>query len=295
MLWAAVRHQVAFQDYADWDFAILTRAERATWLTHPMSNHLAVRLNSREHRDTFADKTRFDDRFRAYLGRDWIDLRNVDAATLASFARRHGAVIVKVPDSLGGVGIDRIDAVDVTDWDALHARLLAGRQFLVEELLGQHLRMAALNPSSVNTLRIVTYLDGDRVHLLAAVLKMGNGGPIDNFSHGGMYTMLDADGVARHAAFDGAGDTFDVHPATGTPIVGFAVPLYDRVLDLVERLAREVPEMRYIGWDIAITPDGPVVIEGNYNTGVFQPKPSVSGIRIGLLPRYRDAIGFSPR
>lgn len=292
MLWSAVRYEVAFQDYVDWDFALLSPAERRTWMTHPKSNHLALLLNSREHRATFADKIRFNARFGAYLGREWIDLRDADATALAGFALRHGAIIVKVPDSLGGKGIDRIDAAEVADWGVLHARLLERRQFLVEELLGQHLRMASLNPSSVNTLRVITFRAGDRVHLLASVLKIGNGGPIDNFSHGGMYTMLDAEGVARYAAFDGAGDAFEVHPVSGTPILGFRVPLYERVLGLVDRLAREVAEMPYIGWDIAITPDGPVVIEGNYNTGVFQPKPSVSGVRIGLLPRYREAIGF---
>jgi hypothetical protein len=53
-----------------------------------------------------------------------------------------------------------------------------------------------------------------------------------------------------------------------------------------------VPALPYIGWDIAITPERPVVIEGNHNTGVFQSKPSVSGIRRGLLPRYRAAMRF---
>jgi len=104
--------------------------------------------------------------------------------------------------------------------------------------------------------------------------------------------MLDERGRALHAASDEEGNPFGEHPVTGVAITGFQVPLYNEVLELVDRLARRVPAFPYIGWDIAITPSGPVVIEGNHNSGVFQSKPSVSGIRQGLLPRYRAAMRF---
>jgi hypothetical protein len=107
-----------------------------------------------------------------------------------------------------------------------------------------------------------------------------------------MYTLLDTDGVARHPAFDAAGGAFAVHPLSGTPIVGFRVPLYAEVRALLERVAPVVPEMPYIGWDVAIGPDRPMLIEGNPNSGVYQLKPSLSGVRTGLLPAYRAAMHF---
>jgi hypothetical protein len=53
-----------------------------------------------------------------------------------------------------------------------------------------------------------------------------------------------------------------------------------------------VPEIPYVGWDVAIAPDRPVIIEGNYNTGVFQMKPSITGSKIGLLPKFKAVIDF---
>lgn len=293
MLWAAVRHETAFQDYFDWDFHLLTARERATFMTHPKSNHLALRLNAPEHRATFADKAQFNVRFAAHLGREWLDLRTCSDDALAAFLARHERVIAKVADSLGGDGIAAYSSAGITDVAEFRAERLAHRQVLLEEFLTQHPEMARLNASSVNTLRIVTYLDdtGD-VSVLARVLKMGNGGDVDNFSDGGMYTMLDEHGVAHYAAFDGSGRVFREHPITGTSIIGFAVPHWQAVTALVDKLAREVPEIRYVGWDIAITPQGAAVIEGNYNTGVFQLKPGATGVRQGLLPVYRAAIGF---
>lgn len=292
MLYSSVVYEVAFQDYQDWDFFSLNRAERRTYMTHPKSNHLALKYNHPDFRNKLADKLQFNKEFAEYLGREWIDVREVDAAGVEVFVTRHGAVIAKVTDSLGGIGIAKHEASEITNYEPFRSDLLQGRQFLLEQLIPQHEEMSRLCNTSVNTLRVISFFDGETVQVIASVLKIGNGGAIDNFSHGGMYTMLDDHGKAHYAAFDGENRTFTVHPVTGTPIVGFQVPLFDDVLSFVDTIARVVPEVPYVGWDIAITPTGPVVIEGNYNTGVFQSKPSVSGVRTGLLPRYREVIGF---
>ncbi|MDJ1115414.1 sugar-transfer associated ATP-grasp domain-containing protein [Microbacterium dauci] len=293
MIWCSVRYETTFENYSEWDFRILKGRERKTYMTDPKSFHLSRRLNDNAQRAIFDDKLEFATRFGAELGREWIDLRQTDAAAFADFVARHPRIIAKNPGGVGGNGISLRDTAEITDAAAVREELLAAGQALVEEVLVQHEDMASLYPQSVNSLRMVSYLDPDgEVHVLAAVLKIGNGGVIDNFSNGGMYTMLGEDGRALHAASDEEGRPFAVHPVTGVTIAGFQVPLYEEVLALVDRLARRVPAFPYIGWDVAITPTGPVVIEGNHNSGVFQSKPSVSGIRRGLLPRYRAAMRF---
>jgi len=292
MLWCSVVYETGFQDYFDWDFHLLTRRERRTYMTHPKSNHLVERYNQPAFRHTFRDKIEFDTAFAPYVGREWLDVRTASADELRAFAERHGRIMAKVPDSLSGLGIRSHRAADVTDWSAFRDELLAGRQFLVEEFITQHPDMASLNPSSVNSLRMITFCEDGRTTLLAAVLKIGNGGDVDNFSANGMYTMLDDEGVAHHPAFDAAGGTFAVHPLSGTSIVGFRVPLFAATRALLDEVAPVVPQMPYIGWDVAIGPDRPMLIEGNPNSGVYQLKPSISGVRTGLLPKYRAAMHF---
>lgn len=293
MLWSSVRHEVNFQDFAEWDFHSLDRHERRTYMTSAKSNHLSRRFNAPSHRPIFADKSRFNERFAEHLGREYLDLRSCSDIELAAFLQRHARVVAKVADSLGGQGIDVVNSADITDPTEFRTRCLANRQVLLEQFLTQHAEMVRLNPTSVNTLRIVTFVDDvGTVHTLARVLRMGNGGDVDNFKAGGMYTMLDEQGVAHHPAIDGEDRVFTAHPFSGTAIIGFAVPNWAGVERLVDVIAREVPEIRYVGWDLAVTPEGAAVIEGNYNTGVFQLKPSVTGVREGLLPLYRSTIEF---
>ncbi|NLT26415.1 MAG: hypothetical protein GXX90_07175 [Microbacteriaceae bacterium] len=292
MLWSSARYDCAFQDFQDWDFAILSPAERRTFITHPMSNRYTLQLDTDKRANLeLSDKLRFNARFGDVLGRDWLDLREADDEALRAFVDRHPDLMAKVPDSLGGKGIERIRTADIADLTAFRRERTRNRQFLLEEFLQQHPRMAELNPSSVNTMRIVTWFDGSGAHILATALRIGAGGDVDNFSGGGMYTMLSREGVALCPAFDDSNATHGIHPLTGVPIVGFEVPLFAEALQAVREAAARIPEVPYVGWDVAIAPDRPVLIEGNYNTGVFQAKPSVSGIRRGLLPVYRAAIG----
>ena len=293
MLWCAVRYETTFENYSEWDFRILKRRERKTFMTDPRSFHLSRRLNDDSQRGIFDDKLQFAEHFGPDLGRAWLDISKADDTQLAAFLEGRDRVVTKDPRGVGGNGISVRDVSGLKDVAALRAELVAANETLVEEVIVQHPEMARLYPKSVNSIRMVTYLDPDgKVHVISAALKVGNGGAIDNFSNGGMYTMLDEQGRAMHPAADEAGRSYAKHPITGVDITGYQVPLYSDALALVDRVARRVPVMPYIGWDVAITPERAIVIEGNHNTGVFQSKPSVSGIRQGLLAKYRAAMRF---
>jgi hypothetical protein len=175
ILWCSIRYEAAFQDYQDWDVFRLSRRERATLMTHPKSDHIAARYDAPSHRHLFADKVEFNRLFADYLGREWVDLRETDAAALSAFIRRHPTLILKPVDGLGGHGVEKVEASTIGDLDAFLARALETRQFLLEECLTQHPELARLNPSSVNTLRLITFRKDGEVHLLASALKIGNG------------------------------------------------------------------------------------------------------------------------
>jgi len=293
MAWCSVVYQAGYLDYQEFEFWSLTARERRTWITSGNANSIVVKYNQRAFREWFWDKPQFNTRFREYLGREWIDVRESTAAELESFVRRNGTVMAKRIDGMSGAGIEKHLASDITDFDAFRQRLLAQDQYLVETFLTQHPMMASLSPTSVNSLRMITFFDGADVHVMEAVLRMGNGADVDNYGRGGMYTVIDEKtGVAHYGAFDKYANTFTAHPISGTPIVGFQVPLYDEVLATLDAVSRVVPQIPYVGWDVAIGEHGPVIIEGNYNTGVFQMKPSLTGNKIGLLPKFREVIDF---
>lgn len=141
--------------------------------------------------------------------------------------------------------------------------------FILQRRLDQHPELAELNPDAINALRVRTLLHADgSVELSRVVLRLGRAGsPIDSFSHGGLsvlVTDLEAGllGEGIRKAGHGGG-SFTAHPDTGVRFSGRAVPCWGQVREISVRVARAFPRLRSVGWDIGVTPDGPVVIEGN--------------------------------
>ena len=85
---------------------------------------------------------------------------------------------------------------------------------------------------------------------------------------------------------------FDTHPITGVRFEGFEIPFFNEAVDLCKRAAMVVPQVQYVGWDVAITPSGPVIIEGNSFTGYDMPQNhKFHEDRCGLLKQFKEAFG----
>jgi glutathione synthase/RimK-type ligase-like ATP-grasp enzyme len=292
MLWSAGFSQVGFQDYVDYDFAILNRAERDTYMTHPVSNELSQKFDHPDYRLLFQDKVEFDRVFSDFLRRDWMVVERGNAEAVKTFTLAHGTIVTKEPVGQAGTGVHRYHAADIQDWNDFHAGLLQRGELLIEEVIRQHADLAAVCPGTVNTTRVTAFFDGEKTHILAIAQKFGRGAVSDQMTFGGFYTMLDDGGRAVGPGYDSHGHVHRQHPDSGAVIAEFQLPMIDEVKTFVDQVARVVPQVQYVGWDIVVTPDGPVLVEGNWGAGVYENKPSVTGIRTGHKPRYRAAIGF---
>jgi hypothetical protein len=137
------------------------------------------------------------------------------------------------------------------------------RGFLIEEKLTNAPEIAALYPKSLNTFRIVTIKTLDkRWCLAAAYLRVGaGGGVVDNIAAGGILIEVGSDGRTRAAHH--AGRSIGRHPDTGAQLVGVQLDGYRAACDLALEASRRLGFVGTIGWDIAATERGPVVVEAN--------------------------------
>lgn len=121
--------------------------------------------------------------------------------------------------------------------------------------------------------------------------KFGRGEVSDQATFGGFYTVLDEQGHALGAGYDTSGTCSRriPNPASRSPTSN---SITDRLAAYMSEVALVVPSVRYVGWDVVMGPDGPVLVEGNWGAGVFENKPTATGVRHGHLPRYRAAMGF---
>ena len=141
----------------------------------------------------------------------------------------------------------------------------------------------------MNTIRIATLLGDKKQGVVYAFLRIGVGAIMDNVDCGGMAARVDLDtGKLLTVGADKAGNTYDTHPTTGTPIIGFTVPYFKEAMDMCLRAAQKVPQMRFIAWDVAVTNDRPLLYRGQ-----LLPQPRRAAVRGALPGRDRDHEGVS--
>ena len=132
--------------------------------------------------------------------------------------------------------------------------------------------MAALNPSSVNTMRILSYRSGMEVLIIYSVIRIGRGGSVvDNQCAGGISTTISNEGKLGKTAFGGFSTDNITKTDTGIVLDGYQLPSYGKAIEMVKRLHLKLPFFNIVGWDVAIQEDGePVLIEFNTNPGLSQ-------------------------
>jgi hypothetical protein len=143
-----------------------------------------------------------------------------------------------------------------------------GRQrYLLQEKITQHPRLAELYPHAVNTLRVVTVAVGDNIEVLTVALRMGaNGIRTDNWATGGIILRVDVErecGTGYGFFKPGRGLRVTTHPNTGVKLDGFTIPFIKEAVAVAKSCHHYFYGLHSIGWDIAITADGPSIIEGN--------------------------------
>lgn len=141
-----------------------------------------------------------------------------------------------------------------------------GMNFIIQEKIEQHPILKSLNPSSLNTIRCVTYRKDNEVHILQSTLKIGQPGQIvDNGHHGGSFCGIRSDGSLRNEVYTLNPFTSKKISPTGKKVEGIVIPNFTDVIERVKELGLKTPYSRYAGWDIAIDSNGiPVFIEVNF-------------------------------
>lgn len=140
---------------------------------------------------------------------------------------------------------------------------------IFQERINQHPLMSMLNPHSTNSLRIVTVNQSGNLALFATICRIGtkDSAERDNTCQGGIGVGVNDDGTLMEYGVRKPqyGGLVKKHPDTGVDFSTFRIPYYKEAIEKAFEAHRLFPDIRSIGWDVAITEEGPIFIEGNDN------------------------------
>lgn len=271
LLASVYRYNVGLMDYFIFRFFDKGHHERIKWVGTGYKYEFDLMMNPIKSRDIIRNKILFLKAYEKFIKHAYCSLDDLEAMNdkaLQVLNNPSGKIVVK--DVLGQCGweVEVLNAKDRRGGE-LKSYMKDKGFNLLESFIVQHPQIERLSASGLNTIRVVTMVNKDqKVDILAARMRISVNNHVDNLASGNIACPIDL----HTGMINGKGVYSDItkesvthHPISGVQLVGFQIPMWDEILDLCSRAALLYPQNRGIGWDVALTLDGPEFIEGNHN------------------------------
>ena len=211
------------------------------------------------------DKAATYEKFGKYYKREEISIATkADFDKFVEFAKKHDFLVIKEVSNSCGQGI----TIEKSERDNLQnqfSRILLRGKCSIEERITQARIMSQFNESSVNTLRVIMFNTKKGIIIGPCFFRTGRAGAVvDNAGAGGIFMGVDRyTGVLDTDGCDEYLNRYECHPNSGIKYLGFQLPDWNECISLIREMGALVPRIGYIGWDLAYTDKGWVLVEAN--------------------------------
>ena len=255
------------QDYLNYKFYNKTWKERKEYATIGYQAKFYKTTASIEYAPFFSNKINFHKNFKKYVKRECVSYED-GFDKFEKFIKDRDAIVVKPISGLGGGGVRKVETKTIKNIKKFYEELRENNEF-IEELVIQNKDWDKLNPGSINTLRVYTYALNGKSRILYACARIGSSNKIvDNFHSGGVGVLVDTEkGCLTGPTINKANEVSDVTPRTKVKVEGYKIPMWDEVKKMVCEAALVNDKVNIVGWDVALSDKGPLLIEGNRGPG----------------------------
>ena len=249
----------------------LSKYEKKRYFSFKRSKEFQKKVNDSQYIHLLENKAEALNLFKDFISRAWLYVTESSFEEFLAFCKQTPVFIAKPVRGQEGKGIEKHSTSEISEEDmkTLYNHLVA-EDMLLEECIYAHDDIH-LGTTALSTFRIFTMIDvKGTVHVLKAKYRVGIGDAITDASDGLCvhypisikHGVIEAPGISINEL---NGDHYFYHPGSDRMVIGMKIPMWDRVLEVVEKAALRIPQVRYIGWDVAITNNNVEVIEGNHN------------------------------
>ena len=256
---------VEYVAYRFWEIPVPQRME---CISERLRKKVGELLNSEDGRDNLNNKYLTYQALKPLYGRKIRQMSADKGFPAFAEAFRENPVLVKKNNFQSlGKETEKIEVSADTDLRTLYERIIQnGRYFILEDLIRPHPELKKLNPDSVNTVRIVIFLDREGPVVLESFLRIGRRGFfVDNVGSGGICVHIDsATGITDSPGFDEKESVYESNPDHGYSFSGISLPFWKEALKTAKEAALMIPGVRYADWDLTCTEENRwIIIEGN--------------------------------
>ncbi len=254
------------QDYLNYKFYNKSLKERSKYVTIGNMAKAYKTLAAVEYADFISNKANFHKNYAKFTRRDFLS-PDATFEEFENFTKKHDAFVEKPVRGLGGSNVKKIVVSEIESLKDYYEHMKKDEVF-IEELIVQDERWGSLSPDSVNTIRVMTTAVNDKYEIIFAAARIGSGKTIaDNFHQGGQGVLVDLEtGKLKGNGVDKKLNENE-NSITGIRFDGFEIPYWNEIKEMVIEAAKVNPNIHIVGWDVSISKNGPLIIEGNRGPG----------------------------
>lgn len=267
------KYKISFLEFFQFEFYKLSHLEKLKWAGTSYMYEYQRKMNPVRFRKVLEDKSIFLKKYKNFINHKFITLDELETDArkselfLNNFSK-NDKIVLKSTDGQCGKGIKIFDFQNLNK-EKLIEKLKNSSNDMAEEFVQQHSSLNELSPSGLNTLRIITQINkSGNVDILGARLRITVDCSVDNLAAGNIAAPVNIEtGVINGRAIysDISKVPVKFHPITNKQILDFKIPFFHNALDMVKEAALFDTSNKSIGWDVAITKNGPELIEGNHD------------------------------
>lgn len=268
MAWCLLRYGARPIDYVRFEFHKKSAHERNRYLT--IYRYFRMQKYFGAGKEGISGKVEEYTTFARFIHRNWLEINaNTSPCKIEEFITKYGVVIAKPVRGEQGKGVLKIEGAERSEYKELMEQRET-TTFIMEEKVTNCAELSLINPTSLNTVRATTLTDKDgSSKIISIILRVGApGSHVDNWGAGGVGYNFDLEtGICNMYGRDKKNKPYVFHPGSNVQMIGYKLPRFEELKQYVMDLTQVFPSARYVGWDIAITPDGFDLIEMNCPAG----------------------------
>lgn len=289
--YSIIKYGTGLTDYLNYEFYKKGKTERKEYAGIKIQDVFYEKVSPSKYKKRYTIKPDFLKDFEKYTKRDFIVAERCELKDFQKYISSHEVFMSKPYDGLGGAEVEKVYSKDIENIKDYYEYCKNNRIFL-EDVVKQNKKLNELCDTSCNTIRIMTFNNNGNPEILWAGLRIGNGvNSVDNFHAGGMATEIDLDtGKLVYPALDKDLNEYMYHPKSKVKIEGFQIPFFEEVKQMVKEACLESDKILVVGWDVAITDDGPLIIEGNRRPGFDVVQVASRKGRMDIINHVLDSI-----
>jgi hypothetical protein len=291
IFFSSLKYNISILDYFYFRFYNLNKIERDKWAGTGYMYEYQLLMNPKGAREVLENKIMFLNYFSNFVKRKFASINQLtkDKGLVNQLlGNTSGRLVLKGSRGQVGAEVEVVNCKEYTQEELLRTMNSKGYD-LAEEYVVQHPALMELSPSGLNTVRIFTQKTLNDIDFLGARLRVSVNSPVDNMAAGNLAAPIDMESgiVSGPGVYSDISKSDEsVHPVTKKPVLSFKIPFWREVTNLAIQAAILCPDNKSVGWDIAITSDGPELIEGNHNwCKLLWQLPVKQGLK-GKLEKY---------